>query len=63
MDTGRLAGIFYLGTFVTGMVALAADANMTIANGIATVCYVGVTVLFYVLFKPVHATLSAIAAA
>lgn len=63
MDTGRLAGVFYLGTFVTGMVALAVGANMTLANGLATACYVGVTVLFYVLFKPVNATVSALAAA
>jgi len=63
MSIGRLAGVFYLGTFVTGMVALAAGANMSVANGLATACYVGVTVLFYFLFKPVDATLSAIAAA
>jgi hypothetical protein len=62
MNTGRLAGVFYLGTFVTGMVALAAGANMTVANAIATICYVGVTVLFYVLFRPVNSTASAVAA-
>lgn len=63
MNTGRLAGVFYLATFVTGMAALAAGTSMVVANGIATACYVGVTVLFYRLFKPVNPTVSAIAAA
>ena len=63
MNIGRLAGLFYLGTFVSGIVALAAGVGMTTANAIATICYVGVTVLFYALFKPVNATVSAIAAA
>lgn len=63
MNIGRLAGYFYLGTFVSGVVALAAGVGLTAANAIATVCYVGVTVLFYALFKPVNATVSAIAAA
>jgi hypothetical protein len=54
MNTGRLAGVFYLGTFVTGALALAFGARMAVANAIATVCYIGVTVLFYVLFKQVN---------
>jgi hypothetical protein len=62
MNTGRLAGIFYLGTFVTGFVALAFGTGMEVANAIATVCYVGVTVLFYVLFKPVNQLVSLLAA-
>src|SRR5512142_2848753 len=62
MNTGRLAGVLYLGTIVTGVVALAFGAGMAVANGIATVCYVGVTVLFYVLFKPVNPRVSLLAA-
>jgi uncharacterized protein DUF4386 len=62
VNTGRLAGVFYLGTFVSGMIAFAAGTGMMVANAIATVCYVGVTVLFYVLFKRVSARLSLIAA-
>ncbi len=63
MNLGRVAGVFYLGTFVSGMIALAAGVGLTVANAIATICYVGVTVLFYSLFKRVNSTASAVAAA
>jgi uncharacterized protein DUF4386 len=63
MTTRRVAGLFYLGTFVSGIAAVVAGTGMTIANAIATLCYIGVTVMFYVLFKPVNGVLSAIAAA
>ncbi len=61
MNTARWAGVCYLGTFVTGLVALAAGTGLAIANGIATICYVGVTLLFYTLFKAtsVHLSLAA----
>ena len=62
MNAGRLAGLFYLGTFATGIVALAAGTGMAAANAIATVCYVGVTALFYVIFRRVNPVLSAVAA-
>jgi hypothetical protein len=62
MNTGRVAGAFYLGTIVTGAIALALGTGMVAANAIATVCYVGVTVLFYVLFKPVNHAVSLLAA-
>src|SRR4051794_14472285 len=62
MNTGRTAGVFYLGTFVTGLLALAFGVRMDVANALATVCYVGVTVLFYVLFKPVNHAVSLLAA-
>lgn len=62
MNRGRLAGVFYLGTFVTGIVALALRARMDTANMLATLCYIGVTVLFYVIFKPVNRTVSLVAA-
>lgn len=62
MSIGRLAGVFYLGTFISGLIALAFGAGMEVANAIATVCYVGVTVLFYVLFRPINPRLSLLAA-
>jgi hypothetical protein len=63
MNIGRLAGVFYLGTFVAGIAALALGTGMAVANALATVCYIGVTVLFYVLFKPVNPGVSLLAAA
>jgi hypothetical protein len=62
MNIGRAAGIFYLGTFVTGIIALAFRAGMAVANAIAAICYIGVTVLFYLLFKPVNHRVSLLAA-
>jgi hypothetical protein len=62
MNTARAAGVFYLGTFVTALLALAAGSSMEVANAIATACYVGVTVLFYLLFRPVNPRLSLVAA-
>ncbi len=62
MNIGRAAGLFYLGTFVTGFAALALGSAMDVANGLATVCYIGVTVLFYLLFKPVNPPVSLLAA-
>ena len=62
MSVGRIAGVFYLGTFVTGAMALAAGVGMDVANALATFCYIGVTVLFYILFKPVNAPVSLLAA-
>ena len=58
----RIAGVFYLITFVTGAFALASANGRLVANLIATVCYVAVTVLFYDLFKPVSRGLSLLAA-
>lgn len=57
----RTAGVFYLLTFVTGFAAMAVP-NGTIVNLISAASYVVVTVLFYLLFKPVSAGLSLIAA-
>jgi hypothetical protein len=62
--TARLAGVFYLLTFVTGILALVAGGRVgSIAGLVAAVCYLAVTVMFYVLFKPVSRSLSALAAA
>lgn len=57
----RIAGTFYLLTFVTGMLALSPE-NSTLASLLATGCYVVVTLLFYELFKPVSPSISMLAA-
>ncbi len=58
----RIAGVFYLLTFITGIYALVSVSGRLVANLIATVCYIAVTVLFYDLFKPVSRSLSMLAA-
>lgn len=59
----RMAGIFYLLTFVTGIYALLVGGRTGAAAGlIAGGCYLAVTALFYFLFKPVNRALSLLAA-
>jgi len=59
----KIAGIFYLLTFLTGGVALVARGRLGFAAGlIAGACYIAVTLLFYGLFKPVNRNLSLLAA-
>src|SRR5262245_36250051 len=58
----RIAGVFYLLTFVTGSLALAFVSGRTLMLLFSTLCYVVVTVLFYDLFKPVNRQLSLVAA-
>jgi hypothetical protein len=59
----RLAGIFYLLTFIAGATALFVRGTAGLAaNLIAGACYVAVTLLFYFLFKPVNRKLSLAAA-
>jgi hypothetical protein len=58
----RIAGVLYLGTIVTGALAAMSTGGRSIANLSATLCYVGVTVLFYYLFRPVNRGLSLVAA-
>ena len=59
----RIAGVFYLFTFVFGFVALASHGTLRFATDMAsTVSYAAVTVLFYFLFNPVNMAVSLVAA-
>ena len=58
----RLAGVFYLITFVTGVLSLVSATGRSVTSLIAAASYVGVTLAFYVLFKPVNRTVSLTAA-
>lgn len=58
----RIAGLFYLLTFVTGIFALMSVHGRLAANLAATACYVAVILLFYQLFKPVNRSVSLLAA-
>lgn len=63
LNTARIAGVFYLITFVAGTIALVMSGKVAaIAGPIAAASYVVVTVLFYQLFKSVHKRLSLLAA-
>jgi len=59
----RVAGGFYLVTFVAGALALKGGNGGLAANLIAAAAYVAVTLLFYDLFKHVNQRVSMIAAA
>ena len=59
----RIAGVFYLLTFLTGGYALFVGGRWRfVATLIASACYVVVTLLFYYIFKPVSKSLSFLAA-
>jgi hypothetical protein len=58
----RIAGGFYLVTFVAGALALKGGNGGLAANLVATAAYVAVTLLFYDLFKPVSQRVSLTAA-
>jgi hypothetical protein len=62
----RIAGVFYLVTFVAGMLALLLGRKLGVyfyaANLIATASYIAVTLLFYEIFKPVNKGISLLAA-
>src|SRR5262245_46368775 len=60
--TARIAGVFYLLTFVTGSLALVSGGAKVAANLLASASYLGVTLLFYGLFKPVSRGVSLTAA-
>src|SRR5881394_1125023 len=62
----RIAGVFYLLTFLTGACAAFVTGKLVAYRDafslVATACYVVVTVLFYGLFRLVDESLSLIAA-
>ena len=59
----RLAGVFYLLSFLTGLPAIFLRGTSGVALGlIAGACYIVVTLLFYYIFKPVNRSLSLLAA-
>lgn len=60
MSIARIAGAVYVVTFVAGTIALV--SGNAIANAIAALSYVVVTLLFYVIFKRVSRPLSLAAA-
>jgi len=63
LSRAKIAGVCYLLTFVTGGAALFLRGPLGLASGlIAGACYVGVTLLFYYLFKPVSRGVSLFAA-
>lgn len=59
----RIAGAFYLVTFLTGLPAFFIRSRLGVVLGlIAGGCYIVVTLLFYYIFKPVNRSLSLLAA-
>jgi len=58
----RIAGLFYLLTFVAGVIALRSTSTRLAASLVATAAYVAVTLLFHNLFKPVSKRISLLAA-
>ena len=59
----KIAGVFYLLTFVFGGIALTVGGKVAaIAGPIAGIPYIAVTVLFYYIFKPVNRNVSFLAA-
>jgi uncharacterized protein DUF4386 len=63
MTTSRIAGVFYLVTFITGTVALVVRGTVgSVAGFIAGGCYIAVTLLLYFVFEPVSRRISLLAA-
>jgi uncharacterized protein DUF4386 len=63
MSIARLAGVVYVLVFVTGGYALGASGSRAAAAGLAAgALYAAVTILFYLVFKPVNRVVSALAA-
>ena len=59
----RIAGTFYLLTFLTGLPVFSLRSVLSVALGlIAGTCYIIVTLLFYYIFRPVNRPLSLLAA-
>jgi len=63
LSKARIAGVFYLFTFLAGGAALFIRGMLGLVLVlIASACYVAVTLLFYYIFKPVNRRLSLLAA-
>ena len=63
MSKARIAGVFYLLTFIFGIYALVIRGTYAVTAGlIASGCYLVVTLIFYLLFAPVNRSLSFVAA-
>jgi hypothetical protein len=58
----RIAGGLYVLVFATGIYAVMGLPGSPVANLIAAVCYIAVTLLFYYIFKPAGKELSLLAA-
>jgi uncharacterized protein DUF4386 len=59
----RIAGVFYLLTFLTGVPALFVRGRLGLAAGlIAGACYIAVTLVLYYMLRPVNRGLSLLAA-
>jgi hypothetical protein len=58
----RVAGGLYVIVFAAGIYAVMGLRGSAVANLIAAVCYIAVTLLFYYIFKPVSRSLSLLAA-
>lgn len=58
----RMAGVFYLITFIAGMLALNVTNGRVTTSMISTAAYAAVTLLFYDIFKRVNKSISLIAA-
>jgi hypothetical protein len=58
----RIAGIFYALTFVFGILSLMSPRGRLVTSLLASAAYVAVTLLFYVVFKPVNQRISLLAA-
>lgn len=61
-NKARIAGVFYLITFVAGSAALALTNGKLAVDLTADFAYAAVTVLFYQIFKPVNRNISLLAA-
>ena len=58
----RIAGTFYLLTFLTGLPAFFLHSGLGIAFGLtAGACYIVVTLFFYFMFRPVNKSVSLLA--
>jgi hypothetical protein len=61
--TARIAGAIYVLVFISGIYAVMRLPGAEVANLIAGVCYIAVTVLFYFIFRPAGRGISLLAAA